>query len=276
MRVTWAGVLLFLSIAPARQTTTVEAVVQRASRFAEAQRETLTDVRADEEYVQWLEVDAGQIFERRTLRSEIAFVRLTRQDDWVAFRNVIAVDGKSTGADPARLEKLFREGGIADQASRLVSESAVYNIGGLERNWNSPGIAMHMLMPAQVGRFKFKQEGEETLPDGHTWIVSFRETERPTIVRSAGRNDVPLRGRLWIAPDTGVLHRARLEMDSPVKSQLELVWRRDGNIGAWAPAEMRERYSRVRGGAAVRRPYDIMGTAKYTNYRRFGVEVRIK
>jgi len=278
MRVTCAGVLLFLSAAAAAQTgVTVETVVQRVSRFAEQQRDALVNVRADERYVQWTqEGNFRNTIERRTLTSEIAFARLTGEEDWVAFRNVVQVDDKPTGSDPARLEKLFRDGPPASQGSRIVRESARYNIGGLERTLNTPVIVMHLLMPAQIGRFEFKKEGEEARANGRVWIVSFRETVRPTIVRSSTRFDVPIRGRLWIAPDTGVLSHAVLEMDHPVKSRLEFDWRNEEKLGAWVPAEMRERYMRVRWPSRSRRPYDIMGTATYSNYRRFEVDVRIK
>jgi hypothetical protein len=252
---------------------TLETVVERASRFAQHQRDTLSNVRADELYEQRLEYDDRHVIERRTLSSEMAFVRLSGEEDWLAFRNVIQVDGKPTGTDPARLEKLFRDGPASTQGNRIARESAIHNLGGLERTLNTPMIAMHVLMPAHVPRFKFKKEREDSA--GGVWIVSLRESRRPTIVRSAGRVDVPIEGRLWIQPETGVVLRALLEMTHPVKTRLEFSWRRDEKLGAWVPAEMRERYARVRD-TGQRRPYDIVGIATYSNYRRFAVDVRIK
>ena len=251
---------------------TLEAVIERVSRFAEQQRETLSNVRADEQYEQRLEYDDGHVIARRQLDSEMAFVRLTGEEDWLAFRNVVRVDSKPTGTDPARLEKVFRDGPASTQGNRIARESAFYNLGGLERTLNTPVIPLHALMPAQVKRFKFKKEDEEA---SRVWIVSLRESQRPTIVRSMGRVDVPIEGRLWIEPATGVLVRALLEMTHPVKTRLEFSWRRDEKLGAWVPSEMRERYARVRG-SSQRRPYDIVGVATYSNYRRFAVDVRIK
>ncbi len=255
---------------------TLDTVVARVSRFARQQRDALSNVRADEHYVQSIELDLGRVRERRTLVSEMAFARLSGREDWVAFRNVVRVDDEPTGTDPARLEKLFREGDAASQGSRIVRESAMHNLGGLERNLNTPVMVMHLLMPGQVERFKFKKEGEESRSDERVWILSLRETARPTVVRSVNRADVPINGRLWIVPETGVLTRALLETDRPVRSQLEFLWRLDAKLEAWVPAEMRERYRRVLDPDPQRKPYDIVGLATYSNYRRFAVDVRIK
>ncbi len=254
---------------------TLDAVIDRASRFAEQQRDELINVRADERYVQRMEDVLGSIIQKRTLVSEIAFVRLTGQEDWVAFRNVIEADGKPTGADPARLEKLFRDATPATQGERIVRESSGYNIGRLDRTLNTPVLVMHLLMSGRVKRFKFKKESEATEASQRVWEVSFAETERPTIIRSAGHNDVPLHGRMWIVPATGAVLRATLEAERPVRSRLEFSWRMDDKLGAWVPAEMRERYFRVRDFSG-RIAYDIAGVATYANYRRFGVDVRIK
>ena len=259
----------------AQPSPTLEAVIQRASRFAEQQRDELINVRADEHYVQRMEDVLGSIIRRRALVSEIAFVRLTGQEDWVAFRNVIEADGKPTGADPARLEKVFRDATPATQGERIVRESSAYNLGRLDRTLNTPVLLMHLLMSGQVKRLKFKKESEATDASQRVWEVSFAETERPTIIRSAGHNDVPLRGRMWIVPDTGAVLRATLEAERPVRSRLEFSWRKDDNLGAWVPTEMRERYFRVRDFSG-RIAYDIAGVATYSNYRRFGVDVRIK
>jgi hypothetical protein len=269
------AVLTWTVTVRAQPTLTLETVIQRASRFAEQQRDALSKVRADEKYVQWTEADARQVFERRTLLSEMAFVRLTDREDWVAFRNVVRVDDKPTGTDPARLERLFRDGAPAGQFDRIVRESALHNLGGLERTLNTPVIVMHLLMPAQVDRFKFKKEGEESRASGRAWVVSLHESQRPTIVRSSAHDDVPIRGRMWIVAETGALLRATLDMDRPVKTQLEFSWRRDEKLDAWVPEEMRERYMMVRPNLK-RRLYDIVGIATYSNFRRFEVDVRIK
>jgi hypothetical protein len=260
-------------------TTSLEAVVDRASRFAERQRDALANVVADEHYLQQLEFPSGGVFQTRRLESEMAFVRLGGSVDWMAFRSVLRVDGEPTGNDPGGLEMLFREGATGNLGRRLADENAIHNIGGLRRNFNIPTFVQHILMPQQIARFVIRKVSEELDGAGQIWILEYRERHRPTIVRFDGRRDVPVKGRLWIRPEDGSLVKATLSATVPVASELEFRWQHDERLHQWVPAEMRERYRRLRYErvqAGAQPFYDIVCVATYSNYRRFAVDVRIK
>lgn len=250
------------------------AVIERASRFAVRQRDALSNARADEDYTQQL-LAGESVLQSRHLESEMAFVQLSDREEWLAFRSVMRIDGVPTGTDTARLEKLFREGAASLQGRRIAEESAIHNIGGLQRTLNVPTIVTHLLMPGQHTRFRFKKRSESPAPE-RAWLVSFAERERPTIVRTTTGRDVPLNGELSIAVDDGRLLRARLEANVPIKSELEFTWRHDAGLNAWVPARMQERYRNVRESKPTRLTYDIAAVATYSNYRRFDVQVRIK
>jgi hypothetical protein len=255
--------------------TSLETVMHRAGLFALQQRDALTSVRADEHYLQELRVAGGGVLQTRRLDSEIAFVQLSGREEWLAFRNVVKVDGEPTGTDTARLEKLFREGTIAEQGSRIAEENAIYNIGRLKRTFNIPTFPTYFLMPQQRSRLRFKRVSDKPDPSG-LWEVSYEERERPTMVRTPERQDVPVKGRLWIAPDDGHVVRATLQVETPVESELQFTWRYDEKLASWVPSEMREAYRRIRHEKPPPRSYDIVCVATYSNYRRFGVEVRIR
>jgi len=252
----------------------LETVIERASHFVLQQRDALGNVRADEDYTQELQLAGGSVLQSRHLESEMAFVRLSQSEEWLAFRNVMRIDGVPTGTDTARLEQLFREGAISRQGRRIAEESAIHNIGNLQRTLNVPTIVTHLLMPGQQTRFRFRKRSESHTPE-RSWLVSFDERDRPTIVRTKAGRDVPLKGELAIAVDDGHLLRATLEATVPVRSELEFSWRHDAGLNAWVPAQMRERYRDVRE-TKTRLTYDIIGVATYSNYRRFAVDVRIK
>jgi hypothetical protein len=249
--------------------------MDRAGEFALTQRDALGSVRADEVYLQDLRLADGQVLVSRRLESEIAFVQLTGHDDWLAFRNVVRVDGEATGTDTARLEKLFREGAIARQGTRIAEENAKYNLGALKRTFNIPTFPAYLLMPRQQPRLRFRRASPKVDASG-LWVVEYEEGERPTMVRTPAREDVPVKGRLWIAPEDGHLARATLELTRPLKSDLAFTWRYDDALGTWVPLEMREHYRGVRSDLPQHRTYDIVGVATYSNYRRFVVDVRIK
>ena len=257
----------------------VKEVIARAGRFAEQQRDALTSVRADEHYSQELQFHDLTLTERRQLESEVAFVRLSDSDEWLAFRNVLRVDGVDTGTDPARLEKLFREGAASNQGRRIAEENAIYNIGRLYRTFNIPTFALHILMPQNSQRFSFKKISESQAGGEGVWEIEYEERERPTIVRSLDGRRIPIKGRMWIVPAEGRLVRATLHASVPVTSELEFEWRHDPNLNAWVPSEMRERYRRIlyeKSPPRQPRYYDIISRATYGNYRRFGVDVKIR
>lgn len=259
--------------------TSIKDVVARAGRFAGQQRDALASVRADERYTQEIQLENQQVFERRILESEIAFVQLSDSTEWLAFRNVLRVDGVPTGNDPARLETLFRLGAVLDQGRRIAEENAVYNLGRLHRTLNIPTFVLHVLMPHISERFRFKKAGERVLGPDIVWEIDYSERGRPTIVRTLEARAVPLQGKMWIVPADGRLVRATLVASVPVRSELEFEWRRDAALDAWVPSEMRERYRRIldeKPPRSERRYYDIVSRATYTNYRRFGVDVRIR
>jgi hypothetical protein len=257
----------------------IKEVVARAGRFAEQQRDALTSVRADEHYSQELQFHDLTLVHRRQLESEVAFVQLSDSAEWLAFRNVRSVDGVDTGTDPARLEKLFREGAASNQGRRIAEENAIYNIGRLYRTFNIPTFALHILMPQNSQRFSFKKIAERQLGVDRVWEIEYDERQRPTIVRSLDGRRVPIKGRLWIVPEEGRLVRATLHASVPVTSELEFEWRHDANLNVWVPSEMRERYRRIlyeKSPPRHPRYYDIVSRATYDNYRRFGVDVRIR
>jgi hypothetical protein len=58
-----------------------------------------------------------------------------------------------------------------------------------------------------------------------------------------------------------------------------VTFRPDARLGQWVPSEMRERYEGAwpdGGPDGEPRHYEITGTATYTNFRRFDVDIRIR
>jgi hypothetical protein len=262
-------------------------VLARAGQYAVDYGDALSTVIADEIYVQRLVRPNGEVREQRTLRSEIAFVHLANTSEWQAFRDVLAVDGKALDRPSGSLERLLRDApqSALAQARLIATESARYNLGPLTRDFNVPTTAVQFVHPSHRSRFRFDKVRQEALGGVPVWVVGFRERSRGTLIRTTDGHDVPVRGDLWIDPGSGRILRSRFIAENFLSrtqtgpkarghALLEATWRPDERLGLWVPGEMHERYERWRDDRG--QPYDIEGSATYSNYRRFTVDVRIR
>jgi len=193
---------------------TVDQVLERAGRYVVDYGEKMSLVIGVERYAQWMQ-NADYVRPIvRNLISEFALVRI--KDDWLGFRDVIDLDGKPVGDRQDRLQKLFLESpATAVQAGRAIAnESARYNMGPLQRNFNVPTTALFFVHPSNRGRFSFKKDGEETLGGAQVWKIRYKETSKPTIIRTSQGKDMPVKGIFWIDPADGRVLKTNMELES--------------------------------------------------------------
>jgi VWFA-related protein len=192
----------------------LEDLLARAVQYVVAYGETMSLVIGVERYAQWMQNTDYVRPVVRNLVSEFALVRI--KDDWLGFRNVVDLDGKPVGDRQDRLQKLFLDSpATAMQASRAIAdESARYNMGPLQRNFNVPTTALFFLHPSNRARFAFKKDGEETLEGARVWKIRYRETLKPTIIRTSRGKDMPVKGLFWIDPADGRVLKTNMELES--------------------------------------------------------------
>jgi len=255
----------------------VDEVVARASAFVEGVGDDLAAVVADEHYRQvWTAEGAAPMWRRLT--SEFVLVRVADRPEWVGFRDVVAVDDRPVPERGDRLQTLFLDPGrgALARARVIADESARYNLGRIDRNFNVPTAAFFFLHPANRDRFRFGLDRIEPEDGKVRWVVAYHERSRPTLVRTPRGRDVPASGRLWIDPASGRVGRTQLWLTTPADREDDLTV--DANIATtfafepavegWVPVEMRERFKTSQG--------DLLdATATYDNYRRFRVDARL-
>lgn len=263
-------------------------VLARAGSYAVDYGLALTSVLAGEAYTQRLVWrNTKTVLSDRRLRSEIAFVRLVESTEWLAFRNVLAVNDSPIPESDGRLERLFRgsQQSLLEQARLIAGDSARFNLGPITREINVPTTALHFVHPRHQANCRFDKEGEEAIDGERAWIVRFRERDRGGLISRGDGRSVPAEGRLWIVPSDGRVVRSELVVKDFVRgggdsrAEVRVTWRRDAPLDLWVPAEMREFYSgpwQALSAPGRRERYDIDGVATYSNYRRFTVDVRIK
>ena len=136
---------------------------------------------------------------------------------------------------------------------------------------------MLVLDPVFQVRFKFARTDEfspelefgTALSDDSTevWVLEYEEVQPHTLVRGRDNKDLPIRGRFWIEPRDGrVLASEMIAKDSEVDATLDVRYQGEARLGQFVPVEMRERYHDRYGS-------QVDGTATYSNFRRFQVNV---
>jgi len=260
---------------------TLAQVMSLAGRYVAAYAEDMSVVIGTERYVQWMQNDDFLRPVSQVLVSEFALVRV--KGDWLGLRDVYEVEGKPVADRKDRLLTLLRQPTEAaiEQGRRICDESARYNLGAIQRNFNVPTTALFFLQPANQTRFRFTKKGEERIEARAVWTVRYQEVQRPTIIRTSQGKDMPVTGTVWIDPTDGrvfktsmqitiegrlggqadltsdpggfgeVVRRQRPGDPHPVfgrersvgsSASITVTYRQDQRLGLLVPAEMSEEY----------------------------------
>ena len=281
---------LRVGVRSAAEEPSLATVLARVANYVGEFSERLAGIVAEETYIQEVKTSSarsrlgtnrGGGLPRRVLKSDVLLVKPIDADRYVEFRDVFEVDGTPVRNREDRLTKLFLDPTAnADQMRRIVLESARYNIGEITRTMNTPMLPLMFLLEQNQRRFKFKRASGiaelATLTVGGTggsptfrlstqmWVIEFRETRKPTIIRTDAGRDFPAAGRYWVDPDTGAVLMTELVMEgSEVRGVVDVSYQSERLLGFNVPVQMREQY---------RARYDhIVGVATYDRFRRFQV-----
>ena len=245
----------------------------------------MSGIVAEERYgQQWTVLPRGMSTNEqrhRELVSDLLIVKLESAGLLMQFRDVFDVDGAPVRDRDERLMKLFLQptGSVADQLEAILTESARYNIGNIERNVNTPLLAMFFLDPRNQPRFRFFRTKDRNpalaaaadasrLP-ADAWVVRFEEREKQTVFHNTQTNrDLPTHGRFWIDPATGrVLMTELVAEDRTLRATIDVRFRSEPLDGMLLPLSMRERYEGRRSKSLIE------GSATYDKFRQFTVNV---
>ena len=251
--------------AVAAQNVTLEVVLARLHLYLQNYANLLPVTIAIENYTQRV----GRL-ERVELVSEFGIVRVPNNPQWLGFRDVVRVDGNAVPNRDERLAALFEHLTVdaIEQAGRISAESARYNVGPLRRSINDPALVLELLDGRNAHRMRIQKVREVTSDNIPIWIVRFRETGRPTVVRSSSLGDVPANGQAWIDSSTGRLLRVQVTIGaiSGVRCEVDVTFGKVSEVEFLVPTRMMERCF---DGAFVQE-----GDASYGSYRTFTVDTQ--
>jgi hypothetical protein len=278
-----AAAILLAAARPAAQQPTLQQILARASQYVALYTTTLSNVVAEERYEQHI-VEVRRALgwpanvglqsapfqtiggRRRVLRSDVELINVGPPVGWRTYRDVFEVDGRPVRDRRERLTSLLLQP-AADaraQANRIAEESARFNISDLGRTLNEPGLPIAFLRADVQPRFQFTFDRR----DGTVWIVKYAERAVPTLFQHNYVENNPSSGRVWIDAATGaVLETEQIVSPADLHATFTTEFRRHATLGIAVPTEMREQLTTPLGDGEQR----VEGTAKYSNYRKFGV-----
>ena len=277
----WTGAASPASMRPSVSAQpSVKDVMRRVAGYVDAYGPRASIVVATEHYTQQARRAAPSMPEKRQIVAEFAIVKVDRDRGWQGFRDVIEVDGTRLPDRDDRLVRVLTQPGRYDEAHRLSNESARFNIGPIERNFNVPTTVLFFFSSANLERFKFSAESVDA---AGLWAIEYRETTRPTLIRTPAGTSVPSNGTLWVNPSDGTVVRTRLQVEgfamrarlgtrSRGTGSVDVTYQRVPALDMWLPASMDEDFE-VRDGE---HRDSATGRALYSNYRQFTTSGRIK
>jgi hypothetical protein len=204
--------------------------------------------------------------QRRTLLSDYLLVRLDG-GGWMPFRDVFEVDGRKVRDREERMLNLFLTPGATslDQARRIMADSTRHNLGSVQRTINIPTLAVLLVQPPLATRFAFDREGDESIDGTPAWVVSYKETARPTLIRTTNGRDLALSGKLWIEPGAGAIVKTSMAVsDASLRASTVVTFAKQPDLDFLVPSRMEESYS-------AQASEVITCVATYSRYRRFTV-----
>lgn len=264
--------------------TSTRAVVAAAAAYVADYQKQLTSVVADELYIQdvitQIPRDASMPRARR-MTSEVFFMFAPGTHDWMAIRDVIAIDEGTIDGRPD-IKAALRRLPASDVAATFKTYNSRFNIGRTYRNFNEPTLSLLVLDANHRERFSFNRKGVQHAGDTVLVTLTFVEKDSPTLIRDLRRGRVFSTGELVVEAGTGRVRRAVLvAKTNDVKLELTTTYSPDDRLGMWVPTLFRERYehgvSPDSSNLDARSEYEhIVCEATYRNFRRFETSVRIK
>ena len=258
---------------------------QLAASYVDEYQRQLEAIVADEIYVQEIRAqvppDEGAP-RSRTIRGEVFFLFAAAEREWMAIRDVKEVDGVPlTGTSDVRAT--LRTLPAAQVANRMKSYNARYNIGRITRDINEPTLALLVLDATHRDRFKFKADKPRRVGNRLLVPLSFKERERPTLIRTTAGKPIYTSGELMVEPDSGRIWQSTLNASvDAIQVQLATEYSFDQRLGLLLPTVFLEHYEQGSPAAFRGRPVKtpehevVVAEGRYSNFRRFEVLSRIR
>lgn len=203
--------------------------------------------------------------ERRLLVSEVGFLRLPGNLEWIGQRRVLSVDGRAVRTTSGPLAEEFAKRSDIARALTIAGENAKFNL-GKPRSINVPTLPLDLLSRRSAAALVVVGTGVRRLDKQPAATISLREPGPGTLVASGPDRFAQVTIHATVHPATGALLTARVDLrlaEENATHRIEVDFGPHASLGLLVPTELRETFLSVR------------GTATYSNFRRFRTSARI-
>jgi hypothetical protein len=245
--------------------TSLPALLDRLGRYVDQYEQDLAMVVSEEHYRQEVTGNSELFVEKRELKSD--FLLSKAGDKWIAFRDVLAVNGQEVNDRPDRLVNLFLKptGDSKEQINKIVAESARHNVGWVNRNINVPTMVLQFAKSTEQSRSEFKRGDKTDIEGIDAREIRFQEKKLPRVIQT--RDGAAAQGKFWVEEATGRVIKTELRVTTGNTSATVVVlYQFQPKLKILLPMLMNERY------VTPRQPV-ITGRATYQNFRQFNVLV---
>ena len=248
------------------QQPSVEQLRDAAGDYARAAFPRLANLVATEKYEQRLRA-AAIAAAPRILTSEVLLVRHPIEDrgDWLFFRDVLNVNGSTVPNHQDRLNRLFINPTAAnwELVREIVHADRQYHLPGSTAAETNPFVVVALMDRFYWPRLQFKAGKRDTDVGRDVWTLELEELkgeEEPILSRGLARVTV------WVDATTGRILQTDIRIaGGPAPATSRTTFRYDETLRVAVPVEMKTVW-RPSAAAAVN------GSAKYGNFRQFGVK----
>jgi hypothetical protein len=248
------------------QDVPLEELLRRMGDYVEAYERYLSAVVSEESYEQTVAPMGMLRADLRRLKSEVLLTRIG-DEGWVAFRDVVEVDGKPVTDRADRLVQLFLKptGDSTEQFYRIVQASAQYNLGWVRRSINVPTMVLQFAKAKEQHRSQFRRGGTTKIGEIEARELRFTERKMPRVIQTP--DNAAASGSFWIDEVTGRILRTEMRVTTgSTSATISVSYGHQPKLDIWLPIVMTEKYTTPRQPA-------INGRATYSNFRRFDVQV---
>jgi len=249
----------------------VRELTSAAAQYLADYEQQFSFLLADEVYTQQVVAGPTDGPDRRRMTGESFLTFLPGDRVWIAIHDIAEVDGHPVD-DREDLKLLLQHEPVAGVARVISARNARFNIGHIFRNFNEPTLGLLVLDPRRQPQFKFTRRNLDR--DGAVTLatLAFKETDAPTIVHGTDGREVFSTGEIVLEAGAGRIRRTSLQFKfGAITAALTTEFALDPKLAMWVPSIFNERYEKAGRGREL-----VVGEARYTNYRRFEVNARIK